>query len=77
MPARLIGRGVTLINVFGMIGTSFGQFVTAGLAAPALEAGDPATAYHRVFLWYICTLGAALALYILFSRDAKPDQTPA
>lgn len=75
VPARLIGRGVTLINVFGMIGTSFGQFVTAGLASPALEAGDPATAYNRVFLWYICTLGAALVLYILFAKDAKPDQS--
>lgn len=73
VPARLTGRGVTLINVFGMIGVSFGQFVTARLSGPLLEAGENATAYHRVFVWYAVTLGVAVAAYILFARDARPE----
>ena len=72
VPARLTGRGVTLINVFGMAGVALGQFATAWLADPLLAAGEVEAGYDRVFLWYAATLGAALVVYLVFSKDAKP-----
>ncbi len=72
VPARLTGRGVTLINVFGMAGVALGQFVTAALADPLLAAGEVQAGYDRVFLWYAATLGMALLVYAAFSKDAKP-----
>lgn len=74
VPMRLTGRGVTLINVTGMMGTSLGQFATGALSEAPLAAGDFATGYQRVFIWYGATIAAGLAVYVLFARDARPDQ---
>jgi MFS family permease len=74
VPERLTGRGVTLVNVYGFTGVALGQFATGWLADPLLEAGAPAAAYDRVFLWYAVTLAAALVIYALFAKDAKPGQ---
>ncbi|MGM0585042.1 MAG: MFS transporter [Pseudomonadota bacterium] len=75
VPERLTGRGVTLVNVFGFTGVALGQFATGALADPWLAAGEPATAYDRVFLWYALTLAAALVVYVAFAKDARPGQS--
>lgn len=69
VPSRLTGRGVTLINVFGIGGVALGQ-IASGLTFEAVGGGGPG--YHAVFGWYSLSLAAALALY-LFSRDAPPE----
>ncbi|WP_339946998.1 MFS transporter [uncultured Albimonas sp.] len=77
VPLRLTGRGVTLINVTGMMGTALGQFATGALADAPLSAGEFATGYERVFLWYAATLLIGLTIYALFARDARPDHVTA
>ena len=74
VPLRLTGRGVTLINVTGMMGTALGQFATGAISDAPLAAGDFAAGYERVFLWYAVTLLIGLTVYALFARDARPDQ---
>ncbi|MEO1687494.1 MAG: MFS transporter, partial [Pseudomonadota bacterium] len=68
VPARLTGRGVTLINVFGIGGVGLGQFATGALFDAA---GGGAEGHAAVLAWYTLTLGAALFVYV-FSRDAPP-----
>lgn len=68
VPERLMGRGVTLSNVFGIGGVGLGQFASGAVFDAA--GGGPA-GHDAVFLYYAGALGIALAIY-LFSRDAKP-----
>ncbi|GAB4295297.1 MAG: MFS transporter [Roseovarius sp.] len=78
-PDHLAGRGVTLLNLFGIAGVGLAQFVTGPLHAAASAAakgagtgtgtgGDPAAGYVAVFAFFALTLLAGLAIY-LFSRD--------
>lgn len=68
VPPRLMGRGVTLSNIFGIGGVGLGQFASGAFFDAA--GGGPA-GHDAVFLWYSGALAAALAVY-LFSRDARP-----
>ncbi|MBX3578105.1 MAG: MFS transporter [Rhizobiaceae bacterium] len=71
LPAHLLGRGVTLMNFFSIGGVGVMQFATGAVVTASVVPGDPAAAYQALFLFYVATLGAALAIY-LFSRDAPP-----
>ena len=67
IPPHLMGRGVTLLNLFGIAPIGIAQFVTGRIhaATPA----DPATApYQAVFLFFAVTTAIGLILY-LWSRD--------
>lgn len=67
-PANLTGRGVTLLNLFGIGGAGVMQFVTGNLMdgwKSTLSTGD---AYGRLFLLYGFLLCCGLALYA-FSTD--------
>ena len=70
-PLRLVGRAVTLMNFFVMLGVGLFQ----GLTGEVIEAGRLASgavaAYGHLFLLYALALAGALAIY-LFSQDAKP-----
>lgn len=72
VPARLTGRGVTLMNFFAIGGVGVFQFATGGVVTQATVAGDPAAAYGALFQFYAVVLAAALAIY-LFARDARPE----
>ncbi|WP_149141587.1 MFS transporter [Gemmobacter caeruleus] len=67
LPAHLTGRGVTLLNLFGIGSVGVAQFITgrlsAAVATPPVEAP-----YAAIFLFFAVTLAAALAIYAL-SQD--------
>ena len=67
LPAHLVGRGVTLLNLFGIGSVGVLQFVTGRLHAstPTPPAEAP---YAAIFLLLAVTLALALAIYAT-SRD--------
>jgi sugar phosphate permease len=73
VPRHLTGRGVTLMNFFSIGGVGIMQFMTGGVVTASTTPDNPATAYTALFLFYLVTLGFALAIY-LAARDAKPEQ---
>jgi len=67
VPAHLAGRGVTLLNLFGIGGVGVAQFVSGPLHATAAAQG--ALAGHvAIFALFAGALALGLAIY-LFSRD--------
>jgi len=67
-PTNLTGRGVTLLNLFGIGGVGVMQFVTGNLMEgwqSTLSTGD---AYGRLFLFYGLLICCGLAIYA-FSTD--------
>ncbi len=68
-PAHLTGRGVTLMNLFGIAGVGVMQFVTGQVhTAQSAVAEAPSDPYATLFLVYGLLLLAGLAIYA-FSRD--------
>ena len=68
-PPHLIGRGVTLMNLCGMLGVAGSQIVTGRLHATVLAGGGTSVAaFNAIFLFYAVALGIGLAIY-LFSPD--------
>ena len=69
-PSHLTGRGVTLLNLFGIGGVGVMQFAT-GRIATAFEASKaPEAAYLAIFLTYGLLICCGLAVYA-FSTDRK------
>lgn len=66
-PPHLVGRGVTLLNLFGISAVGLAQVVTGGLHAAAVTPPDTAP-YQAIFGFFAVTLLAGLAIYA-FSRD--------
>ena len=62
VPARLTGRGVTLINLFSIGGVGLAQVATGRIHAASAEP------YRAVFLFFAAALALGLAAYA-FSRD--------
>ncbi len=67
VPPHLTGRGVTLLNLFGIGGVGLMQFVSGRLHADA-QGGDVAAPYTAIFGFFGLALVAGLAVYA-FSRD--------
>ncbi|WP_297773708.1 MFS transporter [uncultured Roseovarius sp.] len=67
-PPHLAGRGVTLLNLFGVGGVGVAQFASGPLHAAAAPAG-PLAGYVAIFGLFGVALLAGLAIY-LFSRDS-------
>lgn len=65
LPPALVGRGVTLLNLFGIGMTGLMQMAT-GAVKPALGTG--AAAYAGLFWLYALLVALGLSVY-LFSRD--------
>ncbi len=67
LPPHLVGRGVALINLFGIGGAGVMQLLTGRIfaAAPAEPAHAP---YAAVFLTYLLLVAAGLVAY-LFAQD--------
>lgn len=69
VPAHLTGRGVTLLNLFGIGGVGFMQFFSGRLHRSLLQSGYNVTqSYGMLFLGLALILLAGCAIY-LFSRD--------
>jgi predicted MFS family arabinose efflux permease len=66
-PPHLMGRGVTLLNLFGIAPIGIAQIVTGRIHA-ATDPVSPAEPYEAVFLFFALTTAAGLALYLL-SQD--------
>jgi len=66
-PPHLMGRGVTLLNLFGIAPVGLAQIVTGWVHA-ATPATTPAAPYAAVFLFFAVTTAAGLAVYLL-SQD--------
>lgn len=67
VPAHLTGRGVTLLNLFGIAPIGIAQIVTGRLHA-ATEAVTPAAPFEAVFLFFALATAAGLVVYLL-SQD--------
>lgn len=66
-PPHLMGRGVTLLNLFGIAPIGLAQILTGRIHAAT--APDPAAApYQAVFLFFAVTTSIGLVIY-LWSRD--------
>ncbi|SDX09312.1 Sugar phosphate permease [Albimonas donghaensis] len=70
-PLRLVGRAVTLMNFFVMLGVGLFQGLTGEVIEAGRHASGAVAAYGHLFLLYAVALAGALAIY-LFSQDAKP-----
>lgn len=74
LPPHLVGRGVTLINLFGIGSVGLMQFITGRLhealqpAADVVNSAPPATPYAALLAFYGLASAAGLIVY-LFSRD--------
>ena len=73
VPAHMTGRGVTLMNFFGIGGVGMIQFATGGIVTASTVPGDPAAAYSALFTFYAAAVGIALLIY-LFAKDARPER---
>lgn len=67
-PAHLVGRGVTLMNLFGIGGVGLAQFATGRLHG-AMAAQSASAPYSAIFLFLAILTAAGTAIY-LFSRDS-------
>lgn len=68
-PAHLVGRGVTLMNLFAIGGVGALQLATGTLYRAAQEgATRPEEPYQALFVFYAALVAGGLALY-LFARD--------
>ncbi|SLN23740.1 D-galactonate transporter [Roseovarius gaetbuli] len=67
-PPHLAGRGVTLLNLFGIGGVGVAQFASGPLHSAASASGALA-GYTAIFLLFAVSLLLGLAIY-LFSRDS-------
>jgi MFS family permease len=68
LPAHLIGRGVTMLNLFSIGGVGVAQFVSGRVYRAALPPETASAPYVAVFLLFTLALLAGLVIY-LFSRD--------
>jgi predicted MFS family arabinose efflux permease len=69
IPAHLAGRGVTLMNLFGIGGVGLMQFVSGRFHAQVVATHGDEAAYAALFAFFGGLLVIGLVAY-LFSRDA-------
>jgi len=69
-PEHLTGRGVTLLNLFGIGGVGILQFATGRLMETWQTSNAFAESYNMLFAFYGITVCCGLAIYI-FSPDPK------
>jgi predicted MFS family arabinose efflux permease len=68
VPAQLTGRGVTMLNLFGIMGAAIAQVVTGRIHAALSGGPDPAQPFAAIFLYFGLTTLVGLMLYLL-ARD--------
>lgn len=70
IPPALMGRGVTLVNLCGILPVGIAQQVTGRLHAGLEGSADPATPFGAVFAYFALTTAVGLVIY-LFSTERK------
>ena len=68
LPPHLIGRGVTMLNLFSIGGVGLAQFASGRVYRAALPGETPADPYVAVFVLFTVALAIGFAIY-LFSQD--------
>jgi MFS family permease len=68
VPVHLTGRGVTMLNLFGIVGTALAQVTTGALFTANADPADPAAGFAPIFLYFGLTTLIGIGLY-LFARD--------
>ncbi|MGC1502984.1 MAG: MFS transporter [Sulfitobacter sp.] len=68
LPSHLIGRGVTLLNLFSIGGVGIAQFLSGRVYRAALPGDAPADPYVAVFALFLIALTVGFVVY-LFSQD--------
>ncbi|WP_417268275.1 MFS transporter [Celeribacter baekdonensis] len=72
LPPELVGRGVTLINLFSIGGVGLSQIASARLFAAQMgDEGAMTTSYSIVFGFFAVTLVMGLAVYVFGARDPR------
>ena len=69
MPPHLVGRGVTLINLFGIGAAGLLQIVTGRLHGAWADPAVPAAPYAGLFAFYAALVAVGLVAY-LWSKDS-------
>ena len=69
MPPHLVGRGVTLINLFGIGSAGILQIVTGRLHGAWADPAVPAAPYAGLFAFYAALVAVGLVAY-LWSKDS-------
>jgi MFS family permease len=69
IPPHLKGRGLTLLNLFGIGGVGVAQFVTSGMARRAGEAASEPAFYAGLFALFGFLWLAGVAIYAFSSED--------
>ena len=64
MPAHLVGRGVTLLNLFSITGAGLMQFASRPVYKSASASGDLPHAYSMLFLFFLIPLALGLFAYL-------------
>jgi len=68
IPTHLVGRGVTLMNLFSIGGVGIMQFFS-GRIHSSVASSDPSAPYVAIFTFFGVSLAAGMLIY-LFSRDS-------
>ncbi|MGR3617772.1 MAG: MFS transporter [Paracoccaceae bacterium] len=68
VPPHLVGRGVTLLNLFGIGGVGLMQFITGRMHSATIES-DATAPYVAIFGFFAVALALGSVIY-LFSRDS-------
>ncbi len=68
IPSHLVGRGVTLLNLFGIGGVGLAQFATGRIHAATVDTGATAP-YTAIFGFFAVAVAIGCVIY-LFSRDS-------
>lgn len=69
-PPHLIGRGVTLVNLFGIASAGIAQEVTGRIHAASVVPGDAAAPFQAVFAFFGVAVALGLAVYLM-SQDRR------
>ena len=67
-PAHMVGRGVTLLNMFSIGGVGIMQFASRPVYEAAAAQGTPTQAFSALFLFFLVPLLLGLGIY-LFARE--------
>ena len=68
LPPHLIGRGVTMLNLFSIGGVGVAQFLSGRIYRASLPAETASGPYVAVFVLFTAALAVGFVIY-LFSRD--------
>jgi MFS family permease len=69
LPPELVGRGVTLMNFFNIMGTGVMQFATGAVVSASASPARPEAAYQALFSFYAVLLLIALVIFA-FAKEA-------